>query len=83
MVLTAISGKGQVVISKRIIAGLGFSKNSKRILISDKGDLSMKKISKSNIQARKLLDTFSDKFKKEGIKETDLKKEIQSYRHAK
>ncbi|MBI4155596.1 hypothetical protein HY498_05965 [Candidatus Woesearchaeota archaeon] len=45
----------------------------------------MKKISESNIQVRmrKLLDTFPEKFKKEGIKETDIKKEIQSYRYAK
>ncbi len=83
--LATVSSKGQVVIPRRMRAGLGLSKNTRLILVSDKEALLMKKISESNIQVRmrKLLDTFSEKFKKEAIKETDIKKEIQSYRHTK
>ena len=83
--LATVSSKGQVVIPRRMRAGLGFSKNTKLILVSDKEAILMKKISESNIQVRmrKLLDTFSEKFKKEGINEIDIKREIQSYRRAK
>lgn len=83
--LATVSSKGQVVIPRRMRAGLGFSKNTKLILMGDKEAILMKKISENNIQIRmkRLLDTFSEKFKKESLKETDIKKEIQSYGSAK
>lgn len=83
--LATVSSKGQVVIPRRMRAGLGFSKNTKLILMGDKEAILMKKLSENNIQSRmrRLLDTFSEKFKKESLKETDIKKEIQSYRSAK
>ncbi|MBI4155597.1 AbrB/MazE/SpoVT family DNA-binding domain-containing protein [Candidatus Woesearchaeota archaeon] len=42
--LATVSSKGQVVIPRRMRAGLGFSKNTKLILVSDKGSFNEKDI---------------------------------------
>ena len=77
-----MSSKGQFVVPMDIREEMGLEIKDKFVIIHDKDSILLKRISKSEARKSmaKLMDRISDKFAKEGIKESDIQAEIRKSR---
>ena len=73
-----MSSKGQLVIPREIREDMALEKQDKFVIVHDKNSILLKRISKeeANKAMLKLMNNFSDKFRKAGTKESDIEKEI-------
>jgi len=83
--VATVSSKGQIVIPTKMREDIGLSKSDKLILVSDKDSILVKKIREKEVRDRmiRLLNKFSDEFKKHGITKEDIKKEVKVLRKTK
>ncbi len=80
-----ISSKGQLVIPKNVRDDMGISQNDKFILVAEESSILLRRIDESNLKKRMktLMSSASSEFKKAGIKQSDIQKEIESARRSK
>lgn len=80
-----VSSKGQLVIPKIMREEIGLHPQDKVILVNDMGGIFIKKIQEAEIKSRMLclIKSFTQEFKKAGITEEDIAKEIKAVRRAK
>lgn len=76
--VVTVSSKGQVVIPRDTREEMGIHTQDKFILVHDEDSILLKRLKEDEIKQKmmKLLDKFSDEFKKHGIKKSDIEKEI-------
>jgi len=77
-----LSSKGQLVIPREIREEMGLERQDKFVIAHDNQSILLKRISKeeANKAMLKLMDKMSDKFRKAGIKNADVVKEIKKAR---
>ena len=77
-----MSSKGQLVIPREIREDMALEKQDKFVVVHDKNSILLKRISKeeANKAMLRLMNNVSDKFRKAGIKKSDIKKEINKSR---
>ncbi|MEK6948619.1 MAG: AbrB/MazE/SpoVT family DNA-binding domain-containing protein [Nanoarchaeota archaeon] len=77
-----MSSKGQFVIPKELREEMGLERQDKFVIAHDKDSILLKRISKeeANKAILKLMDKISDKFRKAGITQADVAKEIRKSR---
>lgn len=80
--IITLSSKGQFVIPKEIRGEMGLEKEDKFVLIHDKDSILLKRIGGEEAKKAmlKLLDKFSDEFKKHNITNNDVREEIRKVR---
>ncbi len=80
--IVTISSKGQIVLPKKIRDEAGLAEQDKLLIVSDKEQIILKKVSKEKARKklRELMDYFAEKFKEKNITEEDIKKEIEAVR---
>jgi len=77
-----MSSKGQLVIPREIREEMGLEMKDKFVIVHDENSILLKRISKeeANKAMLKLMDIFSDQFRKYGIKKSDVANEIKKAR---
>ena len=77
-----LSSKGQLVIPREIREEMGLKQKDKFVIVHDNESILLKRISKeeANKAMLNLMDKLSDKFRKAGIKKSDIAKEIKKAR---
>ena len=82
MDVITLSSKGQLVIPKEIRGEMGLVKEDKFVLVHDRDSILLKRIGREEARRAmlKLLDKFSDEFRKHKITSNDVKKEIRNVR---
>ncbi|MDO8508502.1 MAG: AbrB/MazE/SpoVT family DNA-binding domain-containing protein [Nanoarchaeota archaeon] len=80
-----ISSKGQIVIPKKIREEAGLAEQDKLVVVSDKDQIILKKVSKEKAKKKllELIDEIGKRFKDSGITEEDIQKEIEAVRNEK
>ncbi|MFH1850590.1 MAG: AbrB/MazE/SpoVT family DNA-binding domain-containing protein [archaeon] len=79
-----MSSKGQLVIPKSMREEMKLDQKDKLVLVNDKDTIILKKITEDEIKLRmrSLLKVFTKEFRKAGIADNDLKREIAAVRNA-
>ncbi|MBI2576842.1 AbrB/MazE/SpoVT family DNA-binding domain-containing protein [Candidatus Woesearchaeota archaeon] len=82
--IATVSSKGQIVIPMKMREEIGLHQNDKLVLLSEKDTIVVKKLKEDELKSRmrKMLDMFSDGFKKHGISQHDIREEITALRKA-
>ena len=80
-----LSSKGQLVIPKDMREEMGLNPRDKFVLVNDRDTIILKRLQEEEIKSRmiSLMKTFTKEFKKAGITQEDLAKEIKAVRKAK
>ena len=80
--IITVSSKGQIVIPKDIRDSMGIEQQDKFILVHDKDSILLKRIKEGDFKKKmkKLLDQTAKEFKKQGIKKSEIQKEIDAVR---
>ena len=80
--IATISSKGQIVIPKKVREEAGLAEQDKLLIISDKEQIILKKVSKEKARKklRELIDYFAEKFKEKRITKEDIQEEIRAAR---
>jgi len=80
--IVTMSSKGQFVIPKELREEMGLERQDKFVIVHDKDNILLKKISKeeANKAMLNLMDKTSDKFRKAGITKRDVVEEIRKAR---
>ena len=80
-----LSSKGQLVIPKNMREEMGLNPKDKFVLVNDKDTILLKRLQEDEVKSRmkSLMKAFTKEFKKAGITEEDLSKEIKAVRQAK
>ena len=78
-----ISSRGQIVIPKKMREEAGLAEQDKLVVVSDKDQIIIKKISKEKAKKKllELIDEIGKRFKDSGITEEDIQKEIEAVRN--
>ena len=77
-----LSSKGQFVIPKDIREEMELEKEDKFVMVHDRDSILLKRIGREEAKKAmlKMLDKFSDEFKKHNITKKDVKEEIRKFR---
>ena len=80
--LVTIQKNGKVTIPKEVRKEIGFTGEEQYVLVTDEGNIILKRVSKSQSSERMLalLKGFRAAFKKAGITKKDVEKEIKAVR---
>ncbi len=83
--IATISTKGQIVIPKRVREEVGLAEQDKVLIISDKGQIILKKVFKERAKRKllELMDYMAKKFEEKDITEEDIQEEIRAVRNEK
>ena len=83
--IATISSKGQIVLPKKVREEAGLVEQDKVLIISDKEQIILRKVSKEKAKKRllELLDIISEKFKERNITEEDIQEAIKEVRDEK
>jgi len=82
MEVVNLSSKGQLVIPKSMRDEMNLSPKDKFILVNDKDTILLKKLEEEEVKSkmRSLIKVFTEEFKKAGLKQKDLDREIRAVR---
>lgn len=80
-----LSSKGQLVIPKDMREEMGLNPRDKFVLVNDRDTIILKRLQEEEVKSRmiSLMKTFTSEFKKAGITQEDLAREIKAARKAK
>ncbi len=80
-----LSSKGQLVIPKDMREEMGLNPRDKFVLVNDKDTIILKRLQEEEVKFRmiSLMKAFTKEFKKAGITQEDLAREIKAVRKAK
>jgi len=79
-----LSSKGQLVIPKDMREEMGLNPRDKFVLVNDRDTIILKRLQEEEVKSRmiSLMKTFTKEFKKAGITQEDLAREIKAARKA-